>query len=151
MTRAVCIHPASSRKCIGCLCWLGKICPNKGKRPRQIFCYSESTSLLWISMDIFSNKSSLQIVFCLRVTFDQFDRLSRTIHNTTIRVFASQRHSDEWESKMGFSIICLTLFRFRNQQDIFHLLLLLIYSWSEKGRHNSVRIKDQHLHFKEVA
>ena len=49
----------------------------------------------YLSMGIFSNKSSLQIVFCLRVTFDQFDRLSRTIHNTTIRVFASQRHSDE--------------------------------------------------------
>ena len=44
MTRAVCIHPASSGKCIGCLCWLGKICPNKGKRPRQIFRNSESTS-----------------------------------------------------------------------------------------------------------
>ena len=48
------------------------------------------------------------------------------------------------------SLLYLTLFC---NQDIFYLLLLLIYSpsWSEKGRHNSVRIKDQHLHFKEVV
>ena len=52
MTRAVCIHPASSGKCIGCLCWLGKICPNKGKRPRQIFRNSESTSWALLSVSL---------------------------------------------------------------------------------------------------
>ena len=58
--------------------------------------------------DIFSDKSSPNsncIRECERVTFDQFDRLSCTIHNTTIRIFASQRHYRMNESKTGFSII----------------------------------------------
>ena len=74
-------------------------------------------------------------------------------HNTTMRIFASQWLTQTLSYKQIKDTVLHYLTPFEDK-DIFHIhccWYILQLNWSEEGRHNSVRIKDQHLHFKEVA